>query len=80
MFEDKYNMEKFIFDVKYGMKLWFTPVVVILSFFGIFAELLRQMFICSAMRSEEFRQLQDLKLRDEEIILSQKQEELELEK
>lgn len=48
------------------LKMYFAPLGVIASFFGVYREMLRQMFICLFMDSEEFSKLQELKYQEEE--------------
>lgn len=51
------------------LKMYFAPVMVVVAFFGVYTEFVRQACICLFMDSEDYAKLQDLKLKQEEDLL-----------
>jgi hypothetical protein len=59
------------------LKMYLVPVKIVLSFFGILGEMLRQMLISLMMNSEDFQVLQDLKFEKESNLHFLEEEEEE---
>ncbi len=47
------------------VKMYFSPVVAVVKFFGVFVEMFRNFFISLVITSEDFKKLQDSKLEEE---------------